>query len=79
MIVVEIKLSSSLREHLGNPETKPLQVELAVGATLPDLYQTLGLKPELVALSTVNNRYPEDDYRLQNGDRLRIVGHSVGG
>ncbi len=79
MIVVEIMLSAALREHLGRPDAKPLQVELAVGATLPDLYQTLGLKPELVALSTVNNRYPEDDYQLQNSDSLRIVGHSVGG
>ncbi len=79
MIVVEVRLSAALREHLGSPGTGPLRVELPAGATLPDLYAALRLKPELVAFSTVNNQYPEKGYLLRDGDRLRIVAHAVGG
>jgi sulfur carrier protein ThiS len=79
MIVVEVRLSAALREHLGSLGAGPLLVELLAGATLPDLYAALSLKSELVAFSTVNNRYPERGYRLRDGDRLRIVAHAVGG
>jgi sulfur carrier protein ThiS len=79
MIVVEVRLSAVLREHLGSPDAGTLHVELPAGATLTDLYAALSLKAELVAFSTVNNQYPEKGYRLRDGDRLRIVAHAVGG
>ena len=79
MIVVEVRLSVALREFLGFAQSGALQVELTDPATLPDLYRWLNLVPEMVAFCTVNNRYPGADYRLQTGDKLRIVARSVGG
>jgi sulfur carrier protein ThiS len=79
MITVEVRLGAALRELLKLSDERPLRLELADSASLPDLYQTLGLKPEQVAFCTVNNRYPPESYLLQDGDRLRIMAHAVGG
>jgi sulfur carrier protein ThiS len=79
MIAVEVRLGAALRERLHIDDTGPIRVELAPGATLPDLYAALGIDPALVALCTVNNRYPPDGYALQPGDRLRLVSPVVGG
>ena len=79
MITVEARLSAALRDQLGIADTKPMPVELPADSTLPDLYRLLGLAPEQVAFTTVNNRYPNEGYRLQDGDHLRIVARAVGG
>jgi sulfur carrier protein ThiS len=79
MITVEVRLGAALREHLNLPDAGPLRLELADSASLPDLYRELGLNPEQVAFCTVNNRYPPERYLLQDGDRLRIMAHAVGG
>jgi len=79
MITVEVRLGAALREHLNIADEGVLHIELADRSTLPDLYRALGLRPELVAFCTVNNRYPPESYQLQDGDRLRIMAHAVGG
>jgi sulfur carrier protein ThiS len=79
MITVEIRLGAALREHLNLSDERPLRLELADRASLPDLYRALGLQPEQVAFCTVNNRYPPENYLLQDSDRLRVMGHAVGG
>jgi molybdopterin converting factor small subunit len=79
MITVEIRLGAALREHLNLSDERPLRLELADRASLPDLYRALGLQPEQVAFCTVNNRYPPENYLLQDGDQLRIMAHAVGG
>ncbi|NLF75466.1 MAG: hypothetical protein GX573_07190 [Chloroflexi bacterium] len=80
MIEVEVRLGAALRERLNMAgDAGPLRVELAPGATLPDLYAALGIEPAQVALCTVNNRYPPDGYVLQPGDRLRLVSPVAGG
>jgi sulfur carrier protein ThiS len=79
MITVEVRLGAALREHLNLSDEGPLRLELAERASLPDLYRVLGVDPEQVAFCTVNNRYPPESYLLQDGDRLRIMAHAVGG
>jgi len=79
MITVEVRLGAALREHLNLPDEAALRLDLADRASLPDLYRALGLDPEQVAFCTVNNRYPPEDYLLQDGDRLRVMAHAVGG
>jgi sulfur carrier protein ThiS len=79
MITVEVRLGAALREHLSLSTEGPLRLELADSASLPDLYRALGLNSEQVAFCTVNNRYPPESYLLQDGDRLRIMAHAVGG
>ena len=79
MITVEVRLGAALREHLNLPDERPLRLELADSASLPDLYRALGLRPEQVAFCTVNNRYSPESYLLQDGDRLRVMAHAVGG
>lgn len=79
MITVEVRLSAALREHLNLAGTGPLRLELAEGATLSEVYAALGLDPARVAFVTVNNAYPEENHRLQDGDRVRAAAHAVGG
>lgn len=79
MIEVEVRLGAALRERLNRDGAGPVRVELAPGATLPDLYAALGIDPAQVALCTVNNRYPPDGYALQPGDRVRLVSPVAGG
>lgn len=80
MIEVEVRLGAALRECLNMADDAgPLQVELAPGATLPDLYAALGIEPAQVALCTVNNRYPPEGYAFQPGDRVRLVSPASGG
>ena len=79
MITVEVRLGAALREHLNLSDEGPLRLELADCTSLPDLYRTLRLQPEQVAFCTVNNRYPPEGYLLQDGDRLRVMAHAVGG
>jgi len=79
MITVEVRLSDALRQQLDLQGSDPLHVVIETGATLPDLYQALNLRPEQVAFCTVNNRYPAEDYHLREGDRLRLVAFAAGG
>lgn len=79
MITVEVRLGAALREHLNLSDEGPLHVEMPDRASLPDLFRALGLQPEQVAFCTVNNRYPPEDYLLQDGDHLRVMAHAVGG
>ena len=72
---VELTLVGMLKKY--GPDQTSLRVE--AGRTVTQTVQDLGLDPELVAIVMVNGRQRFKTYRLQDGDRVKLVPMVGGG
>ncbi len=70
-----IRLGASLKNLLGS------QAEFIVepGHKVRETLLLLGIKPELVAMVSVNDEMKDKDYIIQEGDALRLMAVIGGG
>ncbi len=72
---VTIKPVGTLKSYTGNQA----EVSAQAGETVRDTLRALGIPPEIVALVMVNDQQREKDYRLQDGDIVKIIAVIGGG
>jgi len=77
---VSVKLYASLTKYAdGSVMHEPMQVELADGATLTDLYDALSIPPDETKTAFVNATIRAADYRLNDGDEIGLFPPVGGG
>lgn len=70
-----LRLSASFKNLLGGKEEFTVEAGDSVRATLT----RLGIKPELVAMVSVNGEMQTKDYIIQEGDAVRLLAVVGGG
>ena len=70
-----LRLNASLKDLLGSQSEFSVQPGSSVSETLV----TLGIKPELIAMVSVNGEMQSKDYIIQEGDMIRLLAVIGGG
>jgi sulfur carrier protein ThiS len=70
-----LRLSASLKNLLGGKDEYTIEPGRTVRETLP----LMGIKPELVAMVSVNGEMKTKDYVIQEGDTIRLLAVIGGG
>jgi len=70
-----IRLGASLKNLLGSKDEFTVQP----GHNVRETIVSLGIKPELVAMVSVNDEMQTKDYIIQEGDTVRLVAVIGGG
>ncbi len=55
------------------------EVQVRSGISVREALSTVGIPPELVALVLVNDRAADKDYRLNDGDAVKLIAVIGGG
>jgi len=77
---VEVRLYANLREYHTNPgNSEALVIELGEKAKLGNLLNELKVPKEEVAIAMVNGKSEEENYLLQDGDRIGLFPPIAGG
>ena len=70
---IEVRLYASLRKYQPNPTSgEPVIVFLDDKAKLRNIFNKLGFSKKNVAITMVNGKSEEEDYFLQDGDRVGL-------
>jgi sulfur carrier protein ThiS len=70
-----LRPSGSLRDIVGGAA----EVEVVAGRTVRETLVGLGIVPEVVALVMVNEQQQNKEYRIQEGDIIRVLAVIGGG
>ncbi|MGA2503565.1 MAG: MoaD/ThiS family protein [Anaerolineales bacterium] len=70
-----IRLGDSLKNLLGSKG----EFTVEPGHNVRETLISLGIKPELVAMVTVNNEMQAKDYLIQDGDAIMLIAVIGGG
>jgi sulfur carrier protein ThiS len=70
-----VRLGASLKNMLGSEG----QFTVEAGQKVRDTILSLGIKPELVAMVSVNDEMESKDYIIQEGDAIRLMAVIGGG
>ncbi len=77
---VEVRLYATLRKYASTVRPgEPLSLEMPTGTTLGGLLAQLGIPAEELKTAFVNNLRREEDYLLQEGDRVALFPPVAGG
>ena len=77
---IEVRLYATLRKYHPGPSIgDPLVIKLDVKANLDSLLNKLKIPKEEVKVILVNGRREQEDYPLQDGDRVGIFSPIGGG
>lgn len=80
MTRVEVRLYATLRRYVPTLDIgDPLEVELAPGGDLLDLFAHLGIPPDEVKQVFINHRAVRKNCVLENGDRVSLFPPVAGG
>jgi sulfur carrier protein ThiS len=69
------RLGASLKNLLGSKG----EFTVDPGKTVGDTLVSLGIKPELIAMVSVNNELQTKDYLIQDGDTITLMAVIGGG
>ncbi|MCL0091886.1 MoaD/ThiS family protein [Dehalococcoidales bacterium] len=78
MITVEVRLYASLQKYSLRRD-EPLVIRLNDKAKLGDLLDELKIPKEEIKVALVNSKWEEENYLLQDGDRIGIFPPIGGG
>ena len=70
-----LRPSGSLRDIVGGAA----EVQVEAGRTVRETLVSLGIVPEVVALVMVNEQQQNKEYRIQEGDIIRVLAVIGGG
>ncbi len=70
-----LRFGASLKNMLGGKDELPVEP----GRSVRDTLVSLGVKPELVAMVSVNGEIQTKDYLIQEGDTIRLLAVVGGG
>jgi sulfur carrier protein ThiS len=70
-----IRLGDSLKNMLGIPGLYTIEP----GRNVRETMLALGIKPDLVAMVSVNDEIESKDYMIQEGDAIRLMAVIGGG
>jgi sulfur carrier protein ThiS len=70
-----IRLGASLKNLLGSKG----EYTISAGQNVHETLISLGIKPELVAMVTVDNEMQTKDYLIQDGDTVMLMAVIGGG
>ena len=77
---VRVKLYATLTKYVGGSIMhEPIDMEMPQGATLTELYDSLGIPRDEVKTAFVNSTMQPPDYALRDGDRVGIFPPVGGG
>lgn len=80
MTRVSVRTYATLRKYLPQAALgDETLIELPEGSTLGDLFRSLGIPDTEVKVAFVNNLQQEEDYKLQQGDRVALFPPIAGG
>ena len=73
MAKVEVRLYANLRKYSPNPgDGEAFYKEMADGAKLSDLVDTLTIQRQEIGVLMVNGTWQKETYLLQDGDRIGL-------